>query len=314
MNWLLNIVAGFGGFLIVAGVICLLLGWVWVGWRRDLIKIGKSCLIAGVILFGVPQAGKFVFGLLNRPPSVEQLKEQAERDKAERDATLAAAAAARAEAQAKLDAANASRQVEQDPARQRAEQLQSTVTQPRPVAQPATRWIVPSGTAGFFITDTGVIDGTTLYLPGAYQKRPGGKVLLVDTTLTQTQFFEETGELAAIEATSSDNQVSTVSISITWMIVPENVPYFKSKTGKSTLYTPIFIDIVRGAVRTVIAKKRWADGPDNILNRDQFARDIQAELDQHTESHFRRLGFGDRSGNIIRYGQVSLRTITRDAS
>lgn len=297
MTWLFNILIGVGATALTLSVISFLLHFVFVGWRKDLLKWGKALLIIGAVLVIVPSGAKPLVGWLTRGPSAEQLAEQ------EKEAEAAAAALAAKEAR--------DRQViearEQQAAAERARQPAPVV----PVAAPQV-WIVPSGSAGYFMSAQGVVDGSRAYLPGAHAQRPGGRIHLVDTRPEVIVFMAEEGDKGSITATSRDGLVTDVVLGVTWMVVPESVALFKSKMGKDTLYTPIFYDIVRGAVRTAISKRTWdaATQPNSILNREEFAREVQAEIDRHAELHFHRLGFGDQSGNVIRFGQISLRSMT----
>lgn len=316
MTWVLNLLIGFGVTTMVIGLILLGLSFIWVGWKRDLQRFAKSLLFAGAVVAFVPMVAKPVIGWLNTPPSAEEV--------AAREADEKARTREAAERAAAQDAEDA-RKAQQDAAVQRAQQLQAeaeaATRQPAPVTPVSTPrwWIVPSGTAGYFMTDTGVVDASRAYLPGSYQQRPGGKIYLVDTSLDTVLFSGDgTGNAstntAIINAVTTDDQITNVQVSITWMVVPENVALFKSRMGHDARYTPIFIDIVRSAVRTATARRNWqsANGPLSVLNRESFSQDIQNELDRHTTSHFRRLGFGDQSGNIIRFGEVSLRNITHE--
>ena len=301
MTWLFNILIGIGAFALTIGFIFFCLHFVFVGWKKDLLRWGKALGIIGVILIVVPSVAKPVVGWLTKGPSAEQI--QADAKEAEETRRLQEKAAAD---RAAVDAARA-----REAARAAAARPPAPPTPVRPVAAPQV-WIVPSGTAGFFTSNEGVIDGSRAYLPGSHAMRPRGKIYLVNTEPEIVIFNDDNGDTATISATSLDNESTNVTVAITWIVVPENVALFKSKMGRQTQYTPIFFDIARGAVRTSIARFDWAPptGPHSLMDREAFARDIQAELERHTEAHFRRLGFGDQSGNIIRFGQVSLRQIT----
>lgn len=304
MTWFFNLLIGIGATAATLGFILFCLHFVFVGWKKDLLRWGKALAIIGVILMVVPSVAKPVVGWLTRGPSAEQVQAEA------------AEAAEVAEAKRLQEKAVADRAaVEATRAREAAARAAAARPAPvRPVAAPQV-WVVPSGTSGFFMSTQGVIDGSRAYLPGSHPQRPNGKVYLVNTEPEVIIFKDDAGDTASIDASSRDGVTTTVIVGITWMVVPETVPLFKSKLGQRTLYTPIFYDIVRGAVRTAIARRSWtqASEPGSLLDREAFARDIQTELDRHSTAHFNRLGFGDQSGNIIRFGQVSLRNITRPA-
>jgi hypothetical protein len=309
MTWLFNILIVVGATALTLSVISFLLHFVFVGWRKDLLKWGKALFIIGAVLVIVPSGAKPLVGWLTRGPTAEQVAEQE---------AAAKLVADRKAAQEREEAANLARDRQViESQRQQAAALAARNQPPapvRPVAAPRV-WIVPSGSAGFFMSSQGVIDGSRAYLPGSHPQRPGGRVFLVNIEPEIILFNQAVGEDAAtISATSRDNEVTNVTVAITWLVVPENVALFKSKMGQRTLYTPIFYDIARGSVRTSISRFDWspATNATSVMNRQAFARDIQAELERHTEAHFRRLGFGDQSGNIIRFGEVSLRQITHD--
>ena len=307
MTWFFNLLIGIGATAATLGFILFCLHFVFVGWKKDLLRWSKALAIIGVILMVVPSVAKPVVGWLTRGPSAEEVQAR------EAEAKLVADRKAAQEREEAAKLARDRQVIEAQRQQAAAEAARNRPPAPvRPVAAPQV-WVVPSGTSGFFMSTQGVIDGSRAYLPGSHPQRPNGKVYLVNTEPEVIIFKDDTGETASIDAASRDGVITTVIVGITWMVVPETVPLFKSKLGQRTLYTPIFYDIVRGAVRTAIARRDWTAPSESrsLLDREAFARDIQTELDRHSTAHFNRLGFGDQSGNIIRFGQVSLRNITR---
>lgn len=310
MNVFLNIIMGLGLLFATLGLIALLIQFFLVGWRKDLLKFGKSFFVIGLVLILVPMAVKPIAAWMFRPPSAEELAEEATRK--QQAEALEAQRAAQKALETRREAERAAASAAEDA--RRAAAAPKPTPKPTPVTPAAGRrvWFVPTGTAGYYVSDRGIIDGSRSFLPGEHPFRPTGKIMLVNTEPEIIIFNEDSGDAASIDAVTRDGKLTTVTVSVTWMVVPENVALFKSKMGANTRYTPIFYDIMRSAIRTVISRRNWSEAsqPGSILNRDDVAREIQEEIERHTASHFRRLGFGDQSGNIIRYGEVSLRNIT----
>ena len=292
MTWFLNFLISLGLLALTVSALSAALAWVWPGWRRTLVRVAKSGVIIGILLVAVPSVAKLVGHFLFQPPSAEEV---AQRQQAKADAAAQKAMEKAREDQEEVE--QAMREAREDA--DRAQQAASN-----------KMWIVPSGQAGYFISDGGIVDRNTVYLSGGHPVRPGGKVVLVDTGLEEFQFFDTSGDYATIDATSADNKNTTIALSVTWAIVPENLPKLKSRMGPDFRYTPVIINLTRGVVRNVIATKKWENGAQDITDRTQLTQDIQTALETATATHFQKLGMGDVSPNLIRYGLVSVRNVT----
>jgi hypothetical protein len=174
---------------------------------------------------------------------------------------------------------------------------------------PLPRWVVPSNHAGYYVDADGIIDTSTVYTPGHYPQRPGGQVKLITTNLDTYLFWsgENDPDLKDIGALSSDGKEVAIAISVSYLINPQHLAFFKARLGQDTRYYDQMIVVVRGAVREAIGQNSWSAG--QFTNRARMQDQIDAAIQKATEEHFRGLGFGDRSSDVMTYAPVSLRSI-----